>query len=108
MRIAMPSPRGTNYAKLFMPYRGMAMDSAAGLTDTDTDAGTAAENDNPAAELKLFLESKLSADDYARATALIDALGEGDEPQPGVAQDAKLRESFLRRFPDAARLRRSF
>lgn len=111
MRTAMPSPRGTNYARLFVNR------SPAGAYD-------AAMPEDAAAEILTFLTGKLSDADLAEFCKLagIDAGITMDEPvpfkgmpQPGggkFGQDARRRPhsaaesaSFAERFPHAAKIK---
>jgi hypothetical protein len=103
MRTAMPSPRGTNYARLFVST------SPRGAYDAmPADGG---------AELVEFLRGKLSDADLAEFCKMagIDAGMSMDEPvpfkgmpQPGggkFGEDSRQRASFAQRFPHAAKIK---
>lgn len=102
MRTAMPSPRGTNHARLFVNPRG---------------AYDAALPEDAAAEILVFLQGKLSDADLAEFCKLagIDAGITMDSPvpfkgmpQPGggkFGEDSRRRGSFAERFPHAARIK---
>jgi hypothetical protein len=109
----MPSPRGTNHARLFLV--------------TNPRAAYDAMPDDKKAELIEFLRGLLSEEDHKRAVQLIsdpDAAMDSPEPfkgmpQPGggkFGQDARYRRpmtaaqeaDFNKRFPNAARIGTSF
>ena len=101
----MPSPKGTNLAKLFLPANPKG-------------AYDAALPDDAKAALLEFLRDKLSTEDLATFAKMLGADPEaamddegGPEPFPGMPQtgggkamDSRLR-SFAERFPNAARIR---
>jgi hypothetical protein len=103
MRTAMPSPRGTNHARLFVSA------SPRGAYDAMPDDG--------GAELVEFLRGKLSDADLAEFCKMagIDAGVTMDEPvpfkgmpQPGgskFGEDSWKRASFAERFPHAAKIK---
>jgi hypothetical protein len=100
----MPSPRGTNLAKLFLPSNPRG-------------AYDAALSEESGAAIYAFLQGKLSDEDLAEFCKLagIDAGVGMDEPAdfPGkpltgggkFGQDSKLVTDFNKRFPHAARIR---
>ena len=120
---AMPSPRGTNFERLFLPDRNpvAAYDSATGVGD-------------PVDQIKAFLKSKLSDADFAEVEKMLSEYGGlgMDEPADfrgkpraggtNVALDGlspRLRRQvidavsdqrsrseagFLTRYPDAAKI----
>lgn len=128
MLIPMPSPRGTNHAKLFLRARGpvAAYDSRRGL------AADAALSDEKKGAILDFLAGKLSSDDIMSVKAMLSGERAYDEPpdfpgKPKVgggmtaldrlpsslrrevidrtlsARDSRAK-SFAERFPDAARI----
>jgi hypothetical protein len=119
MKKAMPSPRGTNHARLFINSNPRAAYDEAPLSE---EAATA---------LMLFLKERLSDSDFAEAVRLgkgiLDDAQAMDEPEPfkdmprtneQAADQARARlalraarlpaadvKSFAERFPGAARIR---
>jgi hypothetical protein len=124
----MPSPRGTNFERLFMPSR-----SPAGAYDAALESGAGATG-NPIDDIKTFLKGKLSDADFAEVEKMLSeyhGLGMDDpadfpgKPRVGgsnVALDRlppRLRRQvidaisdqrsrneagFLARYPDAAKI----
>jgi hypothetical protein len=113
----MPSPRGTNHARLFITVPGpvAAYDAAGGL-----------ENGDPIERVLAFLRDKLSPADLAGARKILEAQRDGGEGQPSEhdadlsmdALPARTRHlirmgnassaadaAFAARHPDAARIR---
>jgi hypothetical protein len=93
MRSAMPSPRGTNHARLF-------------ITTNPRGAYDAALSDESGAEVYAFLQGKLSEEDLAEFCKLagIDA---------GLGMDSRRRPAnavadFGKRYPNAARIKVSY
>ena len=66
---AMPSPRGTNFERLFMPSRTPAGAYDAAPDDSATGAG------DPISEIKAFLKSKLSDADFAEVEKMLGEYG---------------------------------
>jgi hypothetical protein len=76
----------------------------------------AAIDDETAGKIKEFLKSKLSAEDHEKMCSMLagDVEAEDTEPAPNdvdakprgqLAGDAKARDDFFARFPDAAKIR---
>jgi hypothetical protein len=91
MRQPMPSPRGTNLARLF-------------ITANPSGAYDAALSEESGAELYAFLQGKLSEEDLAEFCKLagLDAGLGMDRRRP--AMDAASAADFARRYPHAAKI----
>jgi hypothetical protein len=94
MRQPMPSPRGTNLARLF-------------ITTNPRGAYDAALSEESGAELVSFLQGKLSEEDLAEFCKLagIDAGLGMDARRRRPAMDAASTADFARRHPHAARIK---
>jgi hypothetical protein len=91
MRSPMPSPRGTNHARLF-------------ITSNPKGAYDAALSEESGAEVYAFLQGKLSEEDLADFCKLagIDAGLGMDRRRP--AMDAAAKADFAHRWPHAAKI----
>ena len=124
--IAMPSPRGSNHERLFLPWPRMALDAAPprrlardqtqgpgrlGVLGMARTRGTNMDSDQDGSAVNDWLRAHLSPEDYQELLQLVGGDNvDQDDPnprEPSYAQDEAWRRDLEVRYPGINRLKRS-